>query len=577
MNQFAKFLIAFILSYAATVSAFWGMIEACTYFTGDELRKSLAGYWVLLLYGAPIPIALVASFKATKHTQKKRQSRSTYQVRDSDSLLGENPEPLAICRYLQTLVVKNTSIIQNSDRRQSYAEELVQNLQDGIIRIYCFGHQNAGKSSLINALLSVDELSPTFPGKMTTCLVRIRWGKRSTLLECYSGEVEDKNRDISKLRRKMEEWSDLPLDNDRPREVIIEIPNEFLKNNKFEMVDSPGTGSGQNKYGKSLEDEIVDSGLKSGALAIVVYRDTSSELEAHEKLVRHLGDNDICTVAVCNLDPNWASEIKQNKRNIQATIARAEKRLRDEARAKCYRIAIKGDEYIKELARQEGGITIEEFRISLIELLDDRKKYAAKQAIRSGHALIEELLQETGQYIREHQPYFDQIEEERKNISEAILCVREVLNKGYEPSHGTAWGTAVGTASTLITGAALSLVTAGTYFLWAAAGAATGAAVGYFVDKTELEDFKKRLADKWTLLQKSVARSTQITRTKMITQESVKKVQESSSSLSESRHKLILNELDTELNTNLQKIEGYNTYRCNKYLNDQLLSLKEYF
>ena len=576
-NRSIRFLLAFIVTYTATVGTVWGLLEAYTYFTGDELRKILGGYWVLVMYGAPIPIALLVTFiKDSIDTQKQKKSRLIPQARFNNGLLGENPEPLTMCKYLQTLVAHNTPIIQKSDKRQLYVEELVQNLKDGIVRIYFFGHQNAGKSSLINVLLNVDELSPTFPGKMTTCLVRIRWAARSRLVECYSNEVEDRKREISKLKRKMEEWSSLPLEG-RPREVIIEIPNKFLESNKIEVVDSPGTGSGRNRYGKSLEDEIVDSGLKSGALAIVVYRDTSAELESHEKLVRHLGGNNIFTIAVCNLDSNWATELRRNKHNIQRTIARAEKKLRDEARAECYRIAITDEENVKELARQEGGTTIEEFRIFLVELLGDRKKYAERQAIRSGHLLIEELLQETGQYIRQHQPYFNQIEDERKKISEAILGVREVLNKSYKPANTAAWGTAVGTASTLITGTALSVVTAGTYFLWAAAGAAAGAAVGYLVDRTEREDFLKRLADKWSRLQQAVVKSTKITSTEMITQEVIKKIRASSSSLSEFQHKSILNELDTELNGNLQKIEGYGTYHSSQDLDEQLRLLKEYF
>jgi Dynamin family len=571
-NRFIRFGIAFIGTYIASLGGLWTLLEVYIQFTGDELKQILGAYWALVLYGSPILIALlVASLKARE--PQRKSPRTSAESKGNAGILGENPDPLTMCRYLEGLVVKNASIIEQSTQRESYVNNLVQDLKDGTLRIYFFGHQNAGKSSLINALLGVDELSPTFPGKMTTCLVRIRWGATSRLVECYAGEVEDKKRDISRLKKRMEDWAKLHIE-ERPREVIIELPNNFLESNKIEVVDSPGTGSGWSvRYGSSLEDEIVNSEIKLGAIAVIVYRYMGAEFEAHERLMRYLGNNNIRTIAVCNLDPNWASELEQNKNNIQETIARAEKRLRDEAKAQCYRIAIKGTEHIQELARQENGTTIEELRTSLLELLSDRKVYVVQQAIRRGRDLINDLLQETGQYIRQHKPLFTQIEDERKSIFEAILGVREVLNKGYEPVNGAAWGSIFGTAA----GIGLSLA-AGSLLLPVLPGLAVlGAGVGGFMDMSQREDFKKRLADKWTRLQGVVTRSAKINSTGMISQEVIKKMRSSSSSLSEAQHKRILNELETELNANLQKVEGYEAYRKNQDLEDQLRELKKYF
>jgi hypothetical protein len=547
------------------------LLEGYAYFRDDELKQKLGTYWALVLYGTPILIALLVAFWKNRETQQK-SSRTITESKGNVGILGKNPDPLRMCRYLQRLVVENASIIQQSTQRESYVNSIVQDLKDGTLRIYFFGHQNAGKSSLINALIGVDELSPTFPGKMTTCLVRIRWGAKSRLVECYAGDVEDKKRDISRLKKRMEDWARLRIE-ERPREVIIEIPNNFLESNKIEVVDSPVTGSGWSvRYGSSLEDEIVNSEIKLGAIAVVVYRYMGAEFEAHERLIRYLGSNNIRTIAVCNLDPNWASELEQSKNNIQETIARAEKRLRDEAKAQCYRIAIKSTEHIQELARQENGTTIEELRTFLLELLSDRKIYVVQQAIRRGRDLINELLQETCQYIRKHEPLFTQIEDERKKVFEAILGVRKILNKGYEPANGLAWGSLFGTAA----GFGLYLV-AGSLLSVLPGLAALGAGVGGLIDMSQREDFKKRLADEWTTLQGVVTRSAKINSTGMISQEVIKKMRSSFSSLSETQHKSILNELETELNANLQKVQGYETYRKNKDLEDRLRELKGYF
>lgn len=57
-NRSTRFWVAFIGSYVTIVGALWGLLEAYTYFTGDELKKILGAYWLLILYGLPIIIAL---------------------------------------------------------------------------------------------------------------------------------------------------------------------------------------------------------------------------------------------------------------------------------------------------------------------------------------------------------------------------------------------------------------------------------------------------------------------------------------------------------------------------------------
>jgi GTPase SAR1 family protein len=573
-NRFIRFLITFIGTYISAFGAIWGLLGAYIHFRGDELKKILGAYWPLILYGLPLLIALLVAFIKAGDTQQRNTSRPIPRTIIRNGFLGENQYPLKICEDLQHLVTENISIIQKSNERKSYVNELIQDLKDGILRIYFFGHQNAGKSSLINALLK-REVSPISSGRMTTCLVRIRWGKKARFVEYYKNGTKNTEHDITRLKRRMEEWSSLGVEG-RPREVIIEIPDDILKTHKIEVMDSPGTGSAWNReYGGSIEDEIVNLAIKSTAVAVVVYRYINSEFDAHERLIRLLGNNNIPTIAVCNLDPNWAGELKHNKDDIQATIAHAEKQLRDQAKATCYRIAIKDDEELKELARQEDGKTIEDLRTSLIELLNERKTHVARQAIRKASVLIDELIQETSQQIRHYEPVLKQIKVEQQKISEAIADVREVLKKGYQPVHGTAWGAAFGTASTLIGGVAFSLLTAGTYPLLLAAGAAAGAAAGNFVDKEELKKFKKSLSYEWTKLQQEVARSRKIASEEIIPQEVIKKLKSSSSSLSESEHRSILNELEAELSASLEKVKDYETYHKNQNLNTELLALKK--
>lgn len=109
------------------------------------------------------------------------------------------------------------------------------------------------------------------------------------------------------------------------------------------------------------------------------------------------------------------------------------------------------------------------------------------------------------------------------------------------------------------------------------AGSIAGATAGNIVEKGRLKDFRKELADKWSTFQRTVKYSTEIATRKIISQEVIEKIESSSLSLSESQHKSILSELDVNLDANLQKVEGYDTYHKNQNLEKKLQLIRKYF
>ncbi|MFL9458916.1 dynamin family protein [Tolypothrix bouteillei VB521301_2] len=77
-----------------------------------------------------------------------------------------------LCESLLNIVTKNKCCNYSAEGPNSEedAHNLLQDVRDGVLRIYIFGHQSAGKSTLINALLN-SQVSPISSGKMTTCLI----------------------------------------------------------------------------------------------------------------------------------------------------------------------------------------------------------------------------------------------------------------------------------------------------------------------------------------------------------------------------------------------------------------------
>ncbi|MEM9092695.1 MAG: hypothetical protein AAGC93_28700, partial [Cyanobacteria bacterium P01_F01_bin.53] len=429
------------------------------------------------------------------------------------------------------------------------------------------------------------EISPTFPSKMTTCLVRIRWGEEPLLIEQYEEGGHNIGHRISKLKRQMEEWANIGLDS-RPREVVVEIPHQFLYEYNIELVDSPGTGGSWDRvYGLSLEDEIVSSKIQSAAVVVIVYRYASGDLQAHERLINEVGNRNIATIGVCNLDPNWAEKIESNKKETQLVISRAETKLRNIAKARCFRIPIDGSESVRAVASRAYGETVKTLQDYLVKLLDDRKSLIIRQATLDGRALLDDLLWDIERQAQRYKPLFDKVEAELGNILDAINSVRATLNRGYTPveKSGTIWGSAiVGTAAPaaiaaiLTGGTAIPLICA-VAASGAAVGAVGGAAAGEIQDAMGRKEYKKQLAYKWTSLQRSVTSSSQLNNGKVISNTVLKKVKSSSSSLTEAQHRSILGDIEKDLDINLKEVEGYFTYKQSRKLQQELKELKGYF
>jgi preprotein translocase subunit SecG/GTPase SAR1 family protein len=480
--------------------------------------------------------------------------------------LGENPSLLSLCEYLHHLILESASFIQDSTAKAVDASEIARDLREDILRVYFFGHQKAGKSSLVNALLG-EIVSPAFPGKLTACLVRVRNGSTARMIERWDNGTTEIG-SLGSLKKRMARWVE---SEERPREVIVEIQRDILGSRKTELVDSPGTGSAwNNKHGLSLEDEMVNVAVRSAAIVVVVYRYAAGDVEAHDNLMRQLGMNNVPTVAVCNLDPNWADELAHSSRDIEITIDRAEARLRNLSRAKCYRIAVKGDSNLLRLARRAGGDTVDELRSYLVNLLGDRKALGILQAVRKGHTLIEELFQDTRDQILANQGLFDETERKRLELLDAIHAVRAVLNAGYERGYmGTATGATIGGALGVVgaasAAAVLTVATAGVFLAFVAAGAG----LGYIADQRARWRFEKQLGQTWTNLQRCA------TNTNLVSRAMSKKV--SSSTPSEYYCASVLDELDTDLAISLQQMEGYEIYRRSKALEAQLHELWSLF
>lgn len=428
---------------------------------------------------------------------------------------------------------------------------------------------------------------------MTASLVRIRWGQKTSVIENYGQSELNKRMRFSVLEKRMKEWANAKK---RPQELIIEIPHPFLKENNIELIDTPGTGSSWHEdYQRSLEEEIVNSKLRFAAIVVIVYRTLNSEIEAHERLIREVGTNNVSILAVCNLDFGWLGEFKKNRKNAKTLICSAEQILKSKANAICYRLVAEysdrnyeGLDELKHLAYKEEGKNISDLRNDLVEILKDRQISIIKQATLESRKLVDELLQSTNNQIHNYEPVFNRIIDEQTRINDAITNVRYILKKGYSYNDSNdvlAVGTTIGTLATgALAAAGSALLTGGVAIPVIAIGAIVGAASGVsgsiaynnHEEKKMRVQFHKQVEDKWSELQLILKNAQEIDISKILTTVTLETIQKSALFLEESQRESILIKLENEISNGLDKIDGYSIYRQNNNLDKELKILKGY-
>jgi len=522
---------------------------------------SVEGPWRWSVVGALAILVIVV--------WKKRRRKLALVVSPVLRALGPSPTLSAASDYLAGLVTEYSSAMQLPPHLALATAATAQDLKDETLRLYFFGHQNAGKSSLVNALLGAS-LSPKDPGKLTACLVRVKYGPEPRLTFRWENGTEE-TAPFSALEKRMARWAE---STQRPREVIVETPREILGTRNTELVDSPGTGSAwSEEFEKSIEDELVTLAVRSAAVAIVVYRYETSELEAHDRLLRQLGGNKIPTFGVCNLDPNWASEYQVNRRNLEKVIDRAEGRLRELARARCYRIPVEDRTEVLAVAKQADTQTVELLRNDLIALMKDRRNLVVRQAVIGSRSMIDDLLQVAHLQIESNYPLVERLEQEKVSIFNGIAAVKSVLGIEVDQSYtGTYVGAGIGGAAGLW-GAATTAATA----LTVATGglilglAAIGAGIGLAVDAKRKRDFKKRLRKVWEELQQ-ICRNTTLVRRAVI-----KTLATAPDSMPRQQYAKLVIDLELHVLESLGQVPEYRMYSSSKELESTLKELRLVF
>ena len=73
-------LLAMMITYATSAGAIWGIVEAYTYFEGEQLKLWLGGYWPWLFLGVPALVAFVVGLRTDKHVREENIPASAHPI-----------------------------------------------------------------------------------------------------------------------------------------------------------------------------------------------------------------------------------------------------------------------------------------------------------------------------------------------------------------------------------------------------------------------------------------------------------------------------------------------------------------
>jgi predicted GTPase len=577
LSRIIRFLESTNTNWFIGITTLFGLITAILDLATND--NKLVVY--ILVFITILFMLLVILIFISKKRKAKIERLRQLERRSTRSNLLKNPSLMETCQYLNDIVEEKPDLFKNSTLTES-TSQLFQDFQDNVLRIYIFGHQSAGKSSLVNKLVGA-EISPVFLGKMTTCLIRVRPGKKSKILARWGKRYEDLGANISKLKAELEKWDSWSLEN-RPEEVILEIPRKILDVEKVELVDTPGTGSArQSEDFLSFEDKIVKEAMTTAAVVIFVYRVGQTQTEAHQSILRSIANKESSSprtftfkpkvIAVCNLDFNWAGALREDRRGVVKLLGDAEKEIRKLVQGKCYRIAISSSPEVEELAVREGGTNIEELKTALVNLLSDRQHYVIQQTVNVGLRLSEQLIEHLTNIVEGSRSKYDQIETGRREVLKCIQSVQEVLYKGYkdeiEPINTSfIFGGVLGGG--FVAFVAIFIVVLGIFPPTMPLALVIGIIIissiissifsgisTHFSNQEKIKKYHRELKAKWSSLTNSIQQNNKSDNQLLVSWDIVKEMSKVSVTEDESSARQILIEIEKNLQSRIKHIEGY--------------------
>ncbi|MFD6069940.1 MULTISPECIES: dynamin family protein [Amycolatopsis] len=255
-------------------------------------------------------------------------------------------------------VVKSTreqllTVVREADPQAAKWVEDIRKARPKKPSVVVVGETNRGKSSLVNALLSMPGLSPVDADVATATYLVFEHGEQWSAQACYPGQLAPVPINLNELIHWVSAAHELPEGQIPPRYVEVSGPVPLLE--RVSIVDTPGVGGLDSMHGELAKEAAA------GATALLFVVDASSPFTAQELHFLHDMGERVETVlfALTKTDQfrGWREVLEADRRLLAEHAPRFADAVFHPVSARMFETAAKApNEQMATMLREKAGI-----------------------------------------------------------------------------------------------------------------------------------------------------------------------------------------------------------------------------
>ncbi|KFU79069.1 Dynamin family protein [Amycolatopsis lurida] len=255
-------------------------------------------------------------------------------------------------------VVKSTreqllTVVREADPQAAKWVEEIRKARPKKPSVVVVGETNRGKSSLVNALLSMPGLSPVDADVATATYLVFEHGEQWSAQACYPGQLAPVPINLNELIHWVSAAHELPEGQIPPRYVEVSGPVPLL--DRVSIVDTPGVGGLDSMHGELAKEAAA------GATALLFVVDSSSPFTAQELHFLHDMGERVETVlfALTKTDQfrGWREVLEADRRLLAEHAPRFADAVFHPVSARMFETAAKApNEQMATMLREKAGI-----------------------------------------------------------------------------------------------------------------------------------------------------------------------------------------------------------------------------